>query len=634
VGGLTGNETDCAGPGVSGFSYPIPYEDFGSANASDPSSIWVDASGAFGGFAFSVFFAENAGGPGIQPSPASDEILVFVERDGIVYSTDIELGVFPSLLTSNYVNGGISYLSSLFISDPLTGGDGSMEITIANPVYGDDYFIVIEDIYGCPDTLQIDLEMLGNNESCISDNPWDIPNIITDCFTQLLIPEGSVIINEEAISTGDWLGVFYTDDNGDLQCGGYEIWTGESTSLAIWGDDNLTEEKDGFDDGEILTWIVWDNETNQLFENVTVEYTLGSEYFTCNDFYIASTFTALSSMIQEIPILSGWYIFSTYLELDNSNIQDLVSPLLENTIIVKNWQGDVYWPLVNINTIGDIVPGQGYQIKSTAAGMLEFEGQLISSETPIEMPGGWFIISYLHQNPADAEDMMAPVLDDLVIVKNWQGDVYWPLVNINTIGNMTPGQGYQIKTTNPIDFVYPDIATARYSFENNEHISSIYKKPINTGNNMIVGIPDNAWYTEPMIGDELVAYDIEGNIVGNAPYREGASVITIWGDDQLTERKDGLFEGEKFYLELWRSENRVVQKLDITNWEQGGDSYVVNGISLAASIIQSTESDKKLVKICDVLGREIDPSEYNKQNNLLLYIYDDGTIERKFIKKP
>jgi len=41
-----------------------------------------------------------------------------------------------------------------------------------------------------------------------------------------------------------------------------------------------------------------------------------------------------------------------------------------------------------------------------------------------------------------------------------------------------------------------------------------------------------------------------------------------------------------------------------------------------------------LVKICDVLGREIDPSEYNKQNNLLLYIYDDGTIERKFIKKP
>ena len=198
VGGLTGNETDCAGPGVSGFSYPIPYEDFGSANPGDPSSIWVDAGGAFGQIAFSVFFAENTGDPGIQPSPASDEILVFVERDGIVYTTEIELGTVPGLgLATNYEQNGISYLSSLFIGDPLTGGDGSMEITIANPVYGEDYFIIIEDIYGCPDTLEIDLtipqEPINVNIVDSSDyNGFGIScNGLTDSFFDIVVSGGS-----------------------------------------------------------------------------------------------------------------------------------------------------------------------------------------------------------------------------------------------------------------------------------------------------------------------------------------------------------------------------------------------------------------------------------------------------------
>ena len=44
-----------------------------------------------------------------------------------------------------------------------------------------------------------------------------------------------------------WLGVFYTDDNGDLQCGGYTEWNStQSFALAAWGDDPTTPEKDGF----------------------------------------------------------------------------------------------------------------------------------------------------------------------------------------------------------------------------------------------------------------------------------------------------------------------------------------------------------------------------------------------------
>jgi hypothetical protein len=37
--------------------------------------------------------------------------------------------------------------------------------------------------------------------------------------------------------------------------------------------------------------------------------------------------------------------------------------------------------------------------------------------------------------------------------------------------------------------------------------------------------------------------------------------------------------------------------------------------------------DRKLIRICDVLGRQ----NIGTKNELLFYIYDDGTVEKKII---
>jgi len=52
-----------------------------------------------------------------------------------------------------------------------------------------------------------------------------------------------------------WLGVFYDDDNGQEQCGGYVEWNStENFALAAWGDDPTTPEKDGFSAGDWYTF--------------------------------------------------------------------------------------------------------------------------------------------------------------------------------------------------------------------------------------------------------------------------------------------------------------------------------------------------------------------------------------------
>ena len=52
------------------------------------------------------------------------------------------------------------------------------------------------------------------------------------------------------------------------------------------------------------------------------------------------------------------------------------------------------------------------------------------------------IIGYVKPDPSDAVEMMFPVVDDLVIMKDENGSVYWPEFGLNNIGNMQAGEGY------------------------------------------------------------------------------------------------------------------------------------------------------------------------------------------------
>ena len=56
--------------------------------------------------------------------------------------------------------------------------------------------------------------------------------------------------------------------------------------------------------------------------------------------------------------------------------------------------------------------------------------------------------------------------------------------------------------------------------------------------------------------------------------------------------------------------------------------YNINGfIGTNTFIEDKTIKDKHLVKITDMLGRKIK----GKKNELLLYIYNDGTVEKKIV---
>ena len=58
---------------------------------------------------------------------------------------------------------------------------------------------------------------------------------------------------------------------------------------------------------------------------------------------------------------------------------------------------------------------------------------------------GWNTVGYNVIQPTDIVAQFEPIEDDLRLVKNNYGDIYWPQFGFNGIGDLIPGQGYQLR---------------------------------------------------------------------------------------------------------------------------------------------------------------------------------------------
>ena len=152
---------------------------------------------------------------------------------------------------------------------------------------------------------------------------------------------------------------------------------------------------------------------------------------------------------QEIYFNQGWNITSTYIDPENSSIEVLFNPILDDLVIVKDYLGNAYLPQWSFNGIGNMQIGHGYYVKTTLTTSLTFYGAYLTpEENPITISSGWNIIAYLRTTPSPLDEIFESLVasDLIVIIKDYLGTAYLPEFDFNGIGNLNPGQGYQIKT--------------------------------------------------------------------------------------------------------------------------------------------------------------------------------------------
>lgn len=292
------------------------------------------------------------------------------------------------------------------------------------------------------------------------------------------------------------------------------------------------------------------------------------------------TFLMMTHFSQTLNLISGWDLISTFIIPYDPNVAVVFAPAASNMIIMKNGNGSVYWPAFNLNQIINMVLGEGYQVNMSATDTLQIEGLYKEPELhSMVYPAGWSIIGYLRLAPASIDTMLSSIISGVVIVKNGNGQVYWPLFGLNMIGNMIPGKGYQIKMLSAQSFTFVANSTpctkSLVQTKHPQHFNRIH----HTGNNMTLGLMLDGLDTKP--GDEVAVFSMSGLLVGSAVVNGSFSSIAIWGNDELTDEVDGVLAGEEFEIRIWDSKTGQEKSIIVDDWMEGDGSYETNKIAVA-----------------------------------------------------
>ena len=360
------------------------------------------------------------------------------------------------------------------------------------------------------------------------------------------------------LAAGSLIGVFYQDENGDFACAGYTAYApGQTVQIAAMGDDSQTEEIDGLVAGQELVFHVWDVTLCELF-SAEVQFGNGPEVFTGNGITFVNNVSAqqYGPSNQIIPLPSGWSMFSSYISPEVTDIVVVLSELVDGITIVKDYLGNAYLPDWNFNAIGSLNNHQGYQIKLSQADTLSISGEyVVPEEHPNSLMSGWSIMGYLRLDSVLMDVLLADLVlqDYIIIVKDYLGNAYLPDWNFNAIGHAQPGFGYQIKTTQECILHYlPNSQSYRLtsSLKVIDNQSTYIPRATITDNNMTLIIADQAWDVLPSKDAEISAFDSKNNMVGSSRYTSPTSIVTLWGNDQLSYNKDGLYIGEQVYFNI------------------------------------------------------------------------------------
>ncbi|MCF8374302.1 MAG: T9SS type A sorting domain-containing protein [Bacteroidales bacterium] len=386
-------------------------------------------------------------------------------------------------------------------------------------------------------------------------------------------------INGIQIVPGDYLGVFY-DSLGTLACGGYVQWQGSTTMLAAIGTD---VGNDGFVVGEAFKWKIWDASTNTEY-NASATYMSPSAFLPNQGFFTNNGMSGLASLntfeTQNISLPIGWSMFSSYINPYYPLMDSVFSNIVSNVSIVKNGSGQAFWPAFNLNLIPNLIVCEGYQIKMLSSNILNVKGIAVQPQNTIcSVPIGWSILGYLRKMPGDVATMLSSISPNIIIVKNGNGQAYWPIFGLNLIGNMTPGEGYQIKTNAACNLTYPANTVSYSKSEILDPEPTHFGKAANTGNNMILGI-----LLQERINGEIGIFIESGLLIGSAIVEGNFTAITLWGDDETTPEIDGLLTGEEFEIMVWDKETNKESLLVVESWLEGDGRYETNKIAIAEKI--------------------------------------------------
>ncbi len=284
-----------------------------------------------------------------------------------------------------------------------------------------------------------------------------------------------------------------------------------------------------------------------------------------------------SEVCTNLQFTAGWNLFSVPAEPENTDLENLFQPLIDNGSLLKiqDEQGNALedWGMIGgwRNFIGNITLTEGYKIRLAFEDELELCGLPVSYPFSIPLSGGWNIIGFPQTGATDAMKIIQPLIDNgsLQKVQDETGNAVedWGMLGgwINFIGEFSPGKGYKIK------LAFDDILWIQEAYPKSttilpENVPASYFIPGFIGNGVdhmninVTGLPENMLHP----GDELAVFD--GEICVGAkkllPHHFASQVVSMPVSAKDQYGMPGFSEGNTIILKLWSSLNNREYQLE------------------------------------------------------------------------
>ena len=331
--------------------------------------------------------------------------------------------------------------------------------------------------------------------------------------------------------------------------------------------------------------LIANNLSNLIIENVTYEDS--GEYYCV---LINSCGTEISTIgtltvyeEQSIGFDAGWSGISSWIDPFDASVENIFKDVENQLVTLSNFSG-MYYPGYNINTLNNWDSQDGYQVKFSGMVDQKFIG-VTNTNRIADLVVGWNYLPVLVACPVDIEELFGNMAEVDLIKEIAGNGIYWPALNINSIGGLQPGNAYLIRVNQQLEVVFAECDAGFKS----DIVASVHRPENMTNWNEINYSPathifaiDNEILDQLNIGDVIGAFTIDGTCAGMSEIMIQNNSLTLYGDDHLTSELDGFAENSSIQFKVYRPGTGEEFELNVSfdpSFPNAEGIFVSNGIS-------------------------------------------------------
>ncbi len=270
--------------------------------------------------------------------------------------------------------------------------------------------------------------------------------------------------------------------------------------------------------------------------------------------------TTLSNLVklgvyekQTIELSAGWNGLSGHVQPYNLDVVDMFAAY-SDFVLIKNYNG-IYFPGQNINTMLLWNSQSGYEVNFTDDVTFELLGAE-NNDRLVYLNQGWNYLPVISSCAVDIDELFSENQSKINIIKEIAGTgIYWPAMGVNTIGQLAPGNAYNLRADEAFNVEFESCTETKSSI-----ISPVRRPENHTTWNDLHYTPsthtiaiDPEWSSQFEKGDVIGAFTQGGLCAGIMELASTEDALVLFGDDPLTIHADGFTDNEPISLRLFKT---------------------------------------------------------------------------------